>query len=231
MRILRLTIGLLLAGELWPLRAAEADPLPAGFVHVDQVAPGVQQDLRYATSANFVGVPIDGYESGRAILTREAATALRAVQTDLAGEGFALKIFDAYRPQRAVHHFVRWARDRSDVATQSEYYPGVAKPRLFAEGYLALESGHSRGSTLDVTLMKRGGNGAWVEVDMGTPFDFFGPESAPCSDAVTAEQKANRSRLRAVMAQHGFEPYDREWWHFTLRAEPFAETYFDFLVQ
>ncbi len=205
--------------------------LPAGFVHIDQVAPDVVQELRYATPDNFVGTPIDGYESGRAVLTRAAAEALAAVQSELEAAGFGLKLFDAYRPQQAVAHFVRWARDASADETRSTFYPNLTKRQLFGEGYLALESAHSRGSAVDVTLLRRTAQQGWAPVDMGTPFDFFGPESAPFSESVTAEQRMNRLKLRAIMEKHGFAPSAKEWWHFSLRAEPFPETYFDFPIR
>ncbi len=205
--------------------------LPAGFVHLEEVAPGVHVDLRYATADNFVGAPIAGYESGRAVLTREAAQALGAVAQELQREGLALEVFDAYRPQRAVLHFVRWARDLEDLSTKPDYYPDVPKAELFSRGYIALQSGHSRGSTVDVTLVRRDAGGVWRELDMGTRFDFFGEESASRSDRVTPEQQANRRRLREVMERHGWIAYEAEWWHFTLRDEPYPETYFDFPVR
>lgn len=217
---------------------AELPPLdermPADFVYVDNWAATVVQELRYATAHNFVGAPIDGYGRGRAILTKPAALALRAAQAELQaeGEGYGLKLFDAYRPQRAVNHFVRWARDPAATAMQAEFYPTVPKTELFARGYIALASGHSRGSTVDLTLVRRGSPmaAAGEEIDMGTPFDFFGPASAAEATTITATQRANREKLRALMVKHGFEPYAAEWWHFTLRGEPYPDTYFDFPI-
>jgi len=202
--------------------------LPPGFVHVDELVPNVVVDLRYFGSHNFVGARIDGYEAPRAILTRRAAEALAAVEKELSPFGFALEIFDAYRPQRAVDHFVRWAQDLHDTKTKAEFYPHVAKKDLFREEYIAERSGHTRGSTVDLTIL-RTADGA--ELDMGTSFDYFGPESWPEYDALNAEQRAHRLLLRTLMTKHGFRPYEREWWHFTLENEPFPETYFDFPVR
>ena len=153
------------------------------------------------------------------------------MQADLFAEGYGLKLFDAYRPQRAVAAFVQWARDPEATETKNEYYPDVPKAELFERGYLALESGHSRGSSVDVTLVRRRGDGTVEELDMGTPFDFFGPESASVSDLITPAQQANRNKLRAIMEKHGWIAYEAEWWHFTFRNEPYPETYFDFPVR
>ena len=224
--------------EFAPVAAPEPRPVmpqgdrrPDGFVDLDTQASLVIQDIRYATNRNFVGATVDGYERGRAIVTIEAARALRAVAAELFQEGLGLKVFDAYRPQRAVNHFVRWAQDTAETVTKAEYYPDLPKAALFEQGYIALQSGHSRGSTVDVTLMKRTANQEWEEVDMGSAWDFFGEISHPSSDAVTAPQKANRDRLRDIMIKHGFAPYEKEWWHFTLTNEPYPDTYFDFPVR
>lgn len=207
---------------------AGTNGLPPGFVYVDQLVPDVVVDLRYFGSHNFVGGRVDGYEAPRAILTRRAAEALAAVEAELLPFDFGLKIFDAYRPQRAVDHFVRWARDLHDTSTKAEFYPHVAKTDLFREEYIAARSGHTRGSTVDLTIVRKA-DGA--ELDMGSPFDYFGPESWPAYDGLTAEQRAHRLLLRTLMTKHGFRPYEREWWHFTLKDEPFPETYFDFPVR
>lgn len=210
--------------------AAESRP-PPGFVRLSEVAPTIVQDVRYATSDNFVGTPIEGYEVPEIWVTSAAGEALRHVQRDLAAVGLGLKVFDGYRPQRAVAHFVRWAQDLSDRKTKHVHYPDVPKRELFARGYIALESGHSRGSSVDVTLVRRKHPGHGEALDMGTPFDFFGRESWPSSEAVSATQKTNRERLRAAMIKGGFQPYEQEWWHFTLENEPFPETYFDFPIR
>lgn len=205
--------------------AAKAD-LPNGFVYLKDVAPSIQTDVRYATSNNFVGKKVDGYKAKKIIITRRAAEALKLVQADLKKEGYGLKVFDAYRPQRAVNHFMRWVRNRSDQRTKSKYYPHIEKSTLARGGYIAGRSAHSRGSTVDLTLVKTGSG----EVDMGTKFDYFGPESSHNSNAVTAAQKANRAKLKAAMAKRGFRHYHKEWWHYTLNTEPFSYG-FDFEVK
>ena len=211
-----------------PVRAQDADSPPAGFVRLGEAVPGVVLDVRYHGADNFVGAPVDGYEAPAAIMTEPAADALRRVQAALRARGFGLKVFDAYRPQSAVDHFVRWAADPSDRRTKAEYYPDVPKSELFARGYIAEASGHSRGSTVDLTVVRRS-DGA--ELDMGTPFDFFGPESGAGHAGLTYAQSANRRLLADAMQAHGFEPYPAEWWHFTLADEPYPETYFDFPVR
>jgi D-alanyl-D-alanine dipeptidase len=204
---------------------------PAGFVDAAAVVDGLVVDMRYFGEDNFVGARIDGYEAPRCLLTRPAAEALARVQHDLAPQGLALKVFDCYRPTRAVAHFVRWARDVKDVKRKADFYPDVDKRELFRLGYISNRSGHSRGSTVDLTLVRRGQGGAPAEVDMGTRFDFFGVQSWPSSRAVSAQARANRQVLAAAMRRGGFIPYDREWWHFTLRGEPYPATYFNFVVK
>ena len=208
-----------------PLWASE---LPKGFVDLSELAPGIRVDLRYHGSDNFVGGPVDGYEKPRCLMTRPTAEALAKVQAELKGFGLGLKIFDAYRPQRAVDHFVRWAKDLKDTRMKARYYPDVAKKDLFKEGYIAAKSGHSRGSTVDVTIisLKTG-----EELEMGTGWDHFGPESWPTSTAVGTSQRAHRMLLRSLMTKHGFLPLKEEWWHFTLKDEPFHDTYFDFPIR
>lgn len=184
-------------------------------------------EARYFTSNNFMGKPVEGYEAPRVILTTEAAAALQKVQADLAEQGLGLKVFDAYRPQRAVDHFVRWAQDLDDTLKKAEYYPGILKSELFERGYIAANSSHSRGSTVDVSLVDLQ---TGKELDMGTPFDFFSPLSWPSSDQVSAQAQQNRMLLQKAMERHGFQHLDTEWWHFTLRDEPFPNRYFDFAV-
>ena len=208
--------------------AQGGDAPPAGFVRLRDAVPGIVLDVRYHGADNFVGAAVDGYEAPAAILTREAADALRRVQASLRARGFGLKVFDAYRPQSAVDHFVRWAADPADDRTRAEYYPDVPKSELFARGYIAEASGHSRGSTVDLTVVRLA-DGA--ELDMGTPFDFFGPESAVDYEGLTGRQRANRRLLADAMQAHGFEPYPAEWWHFTLADEPYPDTWFDFPVR
>ena len=206
---------------------AVAQERPAGFVDAAAVVPGLVVDARYAGSHNFVGRPIDGYEAPRCLLTQAAAGALADVARDLAQRGLVLKVFDCYRPTRAVANFVRWARDLDDTAGKSEFYPDVDKRTLFRDGYISARSGHSRGSTVDLTLARADGR----ELDMGTPFDFFSPRSWPSAAGVGDEAKANRALLAAAMRRRGFRPYDKEWWHFTLSHEPFPGSYFDFPVR
>jgi D-alanyl-D-alanine dipeptidase len=195
------------------------------------VAPGIAQDLRYAGADNFVGAKVDGYERPVCLLSAEAAEALAAAQGDLAPERLGLRVFDCYRPARAVAHFARWARDLSDQRTKPEYYPRVDKTQLFAEGYIAERSGHSRGSTVDLTLALRRADGSLAEVEMGTPFDLFDPRSALEAGDVPEPARANRERLRAAMARRGFANLPQEWWHYTLAAEPYPDRYFDVPVR
>ncbi len=204
---------------------------PAAFVDAATVVPGLTADIRYAGSHNFVGRPIDGYHAPRCLLTRPAADALAEVARDLAPRGLVIKVFDCYRPVRAVMNFMRWARDLNDTAAKSEFYPNVDKRTLFRDGYIASHSGHSRGSTIDMTLATSDGHQLGHELDMGTPFDFFSPKSWTADASISAEQHANRMTLAAAMGRRGFRGYDKEWWHFTLRHEPFPATYFNFPVQ
>ena len=208
-----------------------APSLPDGFVYLDKAIPGLVIDLRYVTNNNFVGQPIDGYRHGHVILSAPGAAALSDVQARLRRFGLELKVFDAYRPQRAVDHFVRWGKDLDDQRTKSDYYPDIPKEDLFKQGYIASRSSHSRGSTVDVTIVYRDEAGAIRELDMGSRFDFFDPISWPDSLGISAQQRANRVLLRSLMMANGFVPYGQEWWHFTLKAEPYPNTYFDFSNQ
>jgi D-alanyl-D-alanine dipeptidase len=206
---------------------ALAQERPAAFVDAATVVPGLIVEMRYAGSHNFVGRPIDGYDASRCLLTQAAVAALAEAARDLAPRALVLKVLDCYRPVRAVMNFVRWARDLDDGAGKAEFYPDVDKRTLFQDGYISSHSGHSRGSTVDLTLAQQDGH----ELDMGTPFDFFSPRSWPAAAGVSAAAKANRALLAAVMRRHGFHPYEKEWWHFTLSGEPFPNTYFDFPVR
>jgi zinc D-Ala-D-Ala dipeptidase len=208
--------------------AAAAQERPAQFVDAAAIVPGLILDIRYAGAHNFVGRPIAGYESPRCLLTQAAAAALANVARELAQRGLVLKVFDCYRPTRAVADFVRWARDLDDRAAKAEFYPQVDKRTLFHDGYISPRSGHSRGSTVDLTLA-RAADGR--ELDMGTPFDFFSPRSWPSDRSVGGEAQTNRALLSGAMRQGGFRPYDKEWWHFTLRHESFPNSYFDFPVR
>ncbi len=201
---------------------AENRDRPENFVDVGEQIPSITLDIRYATAYNFVGKPIDGYFRPRCLLTHEAALALQEVQAELQSRQFSLRVYDCYRPQRAVDHFVRWAEDLDDIAMKSVFYPNVAKKDLFARGYIAARSGHSRGSTLDLTI---------ADLDMGTPYDLFDPLSHTDNPAVGAGVMANRQLLREVMAIHGFRNLPEEWWHYTLENEPYPDRYFDFPVE
>ena len=207
------------------LDAAKCDD---GFVPLAEAVPDAILEIRYYSTYNFVGERVDGYERPCALITKEAAAALKAASDDCVKRGYRLKIYDAYRPQRAVAHFMRWAKDTKDTRMKDAFYPNLDKSVLFAQGYIAERSGHSRGSTVDLTLfdMKTG-----KEVDMGGTFDWFGRESHPDYKDVTKEQFANRMLLREIMLAHGFQPIAEEWWHFTLANEPYPDTYFDFPVR
>ena len=199
------------------------------FVSIGEVVPDAILEIRYYTSYNFVGARIDGYLQPTALLTREAADSLRAVSDDLLAQGYRLKIFDAYRPQCAVDHFVRWAADVSDTLMKPYFYPDLDKSVLFEQEYIMEKSGHTRGSTVDLTLFDMATE---REVDMGGTFDWFGEESHPDYTAtITPEQFALRMLLRDAMVRHGFKTLDSEWWHFTLKDEPYPDTYFTFPVR
>lgn len=202
--------------------------LPEGFVYVKEVIPDLDVELRYYSTNNFIGDTIRGYKSNNLILTRQTAEALKLVQDELQLQNVCLKVYDGYRPQRAVNHFVEWAKQLGDTINKQKYYPKVEKRNLFNEGYIASRSGHSRGSTVDLTLTD-GNTGK--PLDMGSPFDFFGEESWVAYQDISEEQKANRQLLQKVMQKHNFRNYANEWWHFTLRWGPFPDTYFDFEVE
>ena len=199
----------------------------SGFVILADYVPAVIQEIRYYCAYNFIGEPIDGYEEPCALLTREAARALKAVSHEMNVQGYYLKVFDAYRPVSAVRHFVMWGLEDLDIRMKPYFYPELEKRELFVKGYIASQSSHSRGSTVDLTLldMKTG-----KELDMGGPFDLFSEISHPDYRGITDEQYSNRMILQNVMKRNGFLPYDCEWWHFTLENEPYPDTYFEFPV-
>jgi D-alanyl-D-alanine dipeptidase len=210
----------------WPAAAQQAPP--AGFVDAATVVDGLVVDMRYFGDNNFVGTRIDGYERPRCLLTAPAAHALAAIQRGLAGQGLGLKVFDCYRPVRAVAHFLRWAQRIDDVKRKAEFYPDLDKRDLFRLGYIAARSGHSRGSTVDLTLVRRADA---AELDMGTPYDFSSPRSGLADRSVSEAAQKNRALLVGAMRRGGFIPYRKEWWHFTLANEPFPDRYFDFPVR
>ena len=200
---------------------------PSAFVLLADYVPAIIQEIRYYSTYNFIGDRIDGYEEPCAILTMEAARALKSVSNEMNVMGYRLKVFDAYRPAAAVKHFVLWGLEDTDIRMKPFFYPDLDKEELFMRGYIASRSSHSRGSTVDLTLfdMRTG-----RELDMGSPFDYFSEVSHPDYTGITKEQYENRMLLRTAMLRNGFEPYDCEWWHFTLRDEPFPDTYFEFPV-
>ncbi len=200
---------------------------PSGFVLLADYVPQIVQEIRYYSTYNFIGDRIDGYEEPCALLTVEAARALKAAAGELLVQGYRLKVFDAYRPACAVRHFVLWGIEDQDIRMKPYFYPALEKQELFQRGYIAKQSSHSRGSTVDLTLLDMGSG---KELDMGGPFDLFSEQSHPDYRGVTEEQFANRMLLRRTMLRCGFEPIDCEWWHFTLRDEPYPDTYFEFPV-
>jgi zinc D-Ala-D-Ala dipeptidase len=243
--------AILLATAGHPPAMAEQD-VRARFVDAGRNIPSLRMDIRYYTAHNFVGERIDGYNAPKCLLTMETANALKKVQADLEPFAMSLKIYDCYRPQRAVDHFVRWAKDIGDIRTKKEFYPAVDKSRLFADGYIAQRSGHSRGSIVDLTIVPAGApaEGEYVpgqplfpcffpasrrfydsSIDMGTGFDCFDGRAHTANRTILPEQRINRLLLKALMEKHGFVNYDLEWWHFTLKNEPFPKTYFDFPIE
>jgi D-alanyl-D-alanine dipeptidase len=225
--------------------------IPEGFVEIRDVIRDIILDLRYLTDHNFLGVPVDGYNSEKCYITKSAADSLAKVQSELSKFDLSLKIYDAYRPQRAVDHFVRWAKDLSDTLTKKEFYPTLDKNKLFVDGYIAEKSGHSRGSTVDLTIVpiplpyqpefdadnqcecfesieKRFKDNS---IDMGTGFDCFDSLSHAENNELTPQQRSNRLLLKSLMDKYGFKNLTEEWWHFTLRNESFPKTYFDFEIK
>ena len=229
-----------------------AEKIPNGFVDITQVIPDVQLDIRYFGSHNFVGEQVDGYLAAKCILSKEAAEALAEVQNDLNKLSLSLKIYDCYRPQRAVNHFVRWAKEVNNIKTKKEFYPTVDKRNLFKDGYIAGKSSHSRGSTVDLTIVpvpvppqeqyftgqalfacylpakERFGDNS---IDMGTGFDCFHELSHTENKQISPKQINNRKLLKSLMEKYGFQNYEKEWWHYTLKKEPYPDTYFDFVIQ
>ena len=229
----KILTGTLLALIVLSVVACGAQPVRqddgrGGFVYIHDVIPDAILDVRYFSSDNFMGTRVDGYHKAVILLSRPAATALANVQSELAQQGLGLKIFDGYRPQKAVDHFVRWSGDPTDTLTKQTYYPNLPKDRLFELGYIARKSGHTRGSTLDLTLVELASG---EELDMGGSWDFFGDISHHDSPLVDTRETANRELLRAAMVRHGFAPYANEWWHYTLKNEPYPDTYFNFDVE
>ena len=200
---------------------------PSGFVLLADAVPQIVQEIRYYSTYNFIGDRIDGYEEPCALLTVEAARALKSAASELIVQGYRLKVFDAYRPVCAVRHFVLWGIEDQDIRMKPYFYPDLEKQALFAEGYIAKRSSHSRGSAVDLTLLDMASG---KELDMGGPFDLFSEVSHPDYRGVTEAQYENRMILQRAMVRSGFQPLDCEWWHFSLRDEPYPDTYFTFPV-
>jgi zinc D-Ala-D-Ala dipeptidase len=245
MRTVALVAAIALAACSSP---AAVDGPPEGFVRLSDVAPDVLQEIRYYGEHNFLGRPVTGYDAAECWLTEPAAQALAEVQAEVAAQGYTLKAYDCYRPQRAVDDFVAWAQDPVDDTTRAEFYPRLEKDALFPRGYILEKSGHSRGSTIDLTIVPDGAGVSpeWnvgdplvdctakvdkrfpdTSVDMGTGFDCFDPKSATETTKITAEQKANRRVLVDAMTAAGFTNLPEEWWHYMLTDEPYPDTYFD----
>jgi D-alanyl-D-alanine dipeptidase len=238
-----------------PARTAAAQPesvAPAEFVSLREIDPTVLQDIRYFTPHNFTGAGVDGYRAPLCILTRVAAEALRLAQQQLVARGYTLKVYDCYRPQRAVDEFVSWAQDTRDQRMKAEFYPRIDKSTLFRDGYIDSRSGHSRGSTVDLTVVRLPAlpTPAYIageplvdctapasarfpddSIDMGSGFDCFDPLAHTLDPRIQGEQLANRLLLKDIMGAQGFVDYPNEWWHFTYQPEPYVDTYFDFPVE
>ena len=246
-----LLITAMLSSAIAPASSC-ADQRPDTFVYIEEVLPDVLLDIRYFGEHNFLGVRVEGYLASKCILTCQAAQALANVQKDLAPFAMTLKIYDCYRPQQAVDHFVRWAKDIDDTKTKKEFYPTVDKRNLFRDGYISARSSHSRGSTVDLTIvplpapmqpsfeaeqplwecyLPAGVRFADNSLDMGTGFDCFHELSHPENKSIGPQQRSYRLLLKALMGKNGFRNYDKEWWHFTLVNEPYPDTYFDFPVK
>ena len=243
----KVIVALMLLG----VAEAGAAEMPAGFVWLKDVDPSIEQEIRYYGDHNFLGRPVAGYEAPECILTKQAAEALRAVQRELEGSRLSLKVYDCYRPQRAVDDFVAWSKDVADKKMKAEFYPRVDKARVFELGYIAEKSGHTRGSTVDLTIVPAGHTvpRAFVpgeplvdcalpasrrfpdtSIDFGTGFDCLDEKSHQGRTDIPAAAQTNRAMFTDIMVRHGFVPYSEEWWHYTLKAEPFPDTYFDFPV-
>jgi len=205
-----------------------AQILKKGFSYLSEVDESIQQELRYFSSNNFIGKKIDGYNKNTIIISNAAANALKKVQAELKQMGLSLKVYDAYRPQQSVDHFVRWAKKLNDTLMKQSYYPTIRKSDLFQLGFIASKSGHTRGSSVDLSIVEIKTN---KEIDMGSSYDFFGATSHSFHKKLSSRQEKNRMLLRNIMIKNGFKPYDKEWWHFTLVDEPFPNTYFNFDIE
>jgi len=204
-------------------------PSKEDFIDLKELMPNLRSDLRYFGSNNFVGAPIEGYNAPKVLLTKDAANALKKVQDELERLGFGLLVYDAYRPQRATDHFTKWAEDDADTSTKLEYYPNINKKDLFSKGYISTKSGHSRGSTVDLTIVSLKTKQI---LNMGSPYDLFDEiSSTEHTSSISKNQHSLRLLLKRRMEKHGWQSYSQEWWHFTLKDEPFPNTYFDFPIE
>lgn len=202
--------------------------IPESFGYISKEIPEIHLDIRYATKNNFMGRVVKGYASPKVVLTKKALIALKNAEADFKHIGLGIKVFDAYRPQRAVDDFMVWIKVENDTLMKQHYYPDLDKKDLVPQGYIAEKSGHSRGSTIDLSLIYLKGDKAGKELDMGGRWDFFGKRSNYDFPEINQKQKENRALLQKIMSEHGFIPYAQEWWHFSLAEEPFPTTYFDF---
>ena len=244
---------MLFTGQSLPVRYCHAESrMPDSFEDVEARIPSILLDMRYYSPHNFIGERIEGYNAPKCLLTKEAAAALTKVQKELKAQSLSLKVYDCYRPQRAVDHFVRWAQDMNDTKTKKEFYPTIKKRDLLRKGYIGTRSGHSKGSSVDLTIvplpaseeptfqlgdtlhecyLPAGKRFQDNGLDMGTGFDCFHELSHTTNRKTGEIQMRNRLLLKNIMEKHGFKNYAREWWHYTLRREPFPKTYFDFAVE
>lgn len=202
--------------------------IPESFGYITKEIPEIHLDIRYATKNNFMGRVVKGYASPKVVLTKKALIALKNAEADFKRISLGIKVFDAYRPQRAVDDFMVWIKVENDTLMKQRYYPDLDKKDLVPQGYIAEKSGHSRGSTIDISLIYLKGDKAGKELDMGGRWDFFGKRSNYDFPEINQKQKENRALLQKIMSEHGFIPYAQEWWHFSLAEEPFPTTYFDF---
>lgn len=250
--LLTAMIIILLFSPQFIIKSYCAEKIPERFVDIKDIVPDIQLDIRYFGYHNFLGEKVNGYDAGKCIITKEAADALSRVQKDLSKFSLAIKIYDCFRPQRAVNHFVQWAREIENTKTMKEFYPTIDKRNLFKEGYIDSKSGHSRGSTVDLTIIPLPvpqqddyvpGQKLYEcylpaenrfrdnSIDMGTGFDCFHELSHTENRSIALQQRVNRVLLKSLMEKHGFRNYEKEWWHYTLNNEPFPNTYFDFIIE
>jgi len=209
-------------------KIVKVNALPNGFVYLEEIIPAAHYNLRYYGENNFIGKRIDGYIVPHAIMSLKGAQALKKVSDELGKKGYRLLILDAYRPQKAVNHFVSWSQDPKDIMMKKYYYPLLDKSNLFKLGFIATKSGHSRGSTVDLSLIHKS---TGKVVDMGSSYDFFGDISKHGTKLISKQQTGNRNLLKNAMIKYGFKAYSKEWWHYTLINEPFPKKYFDFNVE